>query len=199
MARLFPGPGGATLLQPAASAVSWLGMVLAVIAGSIAIGLSAQISVGIPIGPVPITGQTMVVLLIGAAYGSRLGAVTVLAYLAQGAGGLPVFANGGAGTAVLSGPSGGYLLGFAAAALVVGWLAERGWDRRVLTAALAMVIGNAVIYACGVTRLAEFVGWEHVWSAGVQPFLPGDALKIALASGLLPGAWWLRERLPGSR
>lgn len=199
MARAFPGPGGATQLQPTAGGAALPAVLLAVIAGSIAIGVSAQVSIGIPIGPVPITGQTLVVLLIGAAYGSRLGAATVLAYLAQGAVGMPVFANGGAGLAVLTGPTGGYLAGFVMAAFLVGWLAERGWDRRAATTVLAMVAGNAVIYACGVTRLAEFIGWDRVWSAGVQPFLAGDALKVALASGILPGAWWLRERLTGQR
>ena len=199
MARAFPGPGGATLLQPTAGGAALPAVLLAVIAGSIAIGVSAQVSIGIPIGPVPITGQTLVVLLIGAAYGSRLGAATVLSYLAQGAVGMPVFANGGAGLAVLTGPTGGYLAGFVMAAFLVGWLAERGWDRRAATTVLAMVAGNAVIYACGVTRLAEFIGWDRVWSAGVQPFLAGDALKVALASGILRGAWWLRERLTGQR
>lgn len=199
MSRLIIGPGGATLLHPAAEYRSLLVTVFAVLVGSVAMGLSAQVSIGIPIGPVPITGQTLVALLIGAVYGSRLGAVTVLVYLAQGAAGLPVFSNGGSGLAFLSGPTGGYLFGFAAAAFVVGWLAERGWDRRVFTTALAMVIGNLVIYACGVTNLSRFVGWDGVWAAGVQPFLPGDALKIALASGLLPGAWWVRSRLLGDR
>lgn len=172
---------------------------LAIALASAFIGLTAQISVALRVGPVPVSGQTLGVLLVGSALGSRLGMLAVLAYLAEGLAGLPVFAGGGAGWVVLSGPTGGYLAGFVVAAGLVGFLAERGWDRHPLSMALAMTLGTVVIIACGVVRLSDFVGWQHVWAAGVQPFLAGDALKIALASGLLPGAWWLRSMLGGPR
>lgn len=112
-------------------------LVFLVVAGSVLIALLAQLE--IPLQPVPITGQTFGVLLVGALLGSRLGAVTVLTYLAWGAIGLPVFAGGISGPARLVGPTGGYLVGFVGAAFLVGWLSERGWDRRILTTAVAML------------------------------------------------------------
>ncbi len=186
--------GGPTLIGGAA-ARGWVALATAVIAGTLLLWWSARIAINLPFSPVPVTGQTFAALLIGAAYGSRLGTATVLAYIAQGLVGLPVFANGGSGWVWLSGPTGGYIVGFAAGALVVGWLAERGWDRKPVTAALAMVAGNLAIYALGVANLQRFLGWEGVWAGGVQPFLIGDAVKIALAAGLLPAAWFVRERL----
>ncbi|MDA1061687.1 MAG: biotin transporter BioY [Chloroflexi bacterium] len=168
-----------------------------VVVGSLLVALTARVEVEIGIGPVPITGQTFGVLLIGATYGSTLGIATLTAYLIEGAVGLPVFAGGGSGVATLNGPTGGYLFGFAVTAYLVGKLAERGWTRSIPLTLLAMVIGNLVIYALGVARLQDFVGWEHVWSAGVRNFLPGDIVKILLAAGVLPGAWWIRERIGG--
>jgi len=129
------------------------------------------------------------VLLLGALYGSRRGPATVVAYLTLGAIGLPVFAAGAAGLARFVGPTAGYLLGFVVAAFAVGSLCERGWDRRPWTAAASMIIGNLIIYATGILWLSRFVGWEAVLSAGVLPFLIGDALKIALATILLPSGW----------
>jgi biotin transport system substrate-specific component len=108
---------------------------------------------------------------------------------------LPVFAGGKAGLAVLLGPTGGYLIGFIAAAFVTGWLAERGWDRWPLTTALAMVFGNLVIYLFGVSWLAVFVGISKAPLLGMVPFIPGDILKIVLATVALPGAWWVVRRL----
>ena len=175
--------------------------------GSVLVAVCAQIN--IPLQPVPITGQTLGVLLAGAVLGSRLGALSLAAYLAEGLAGLPVFAGGTnawtptrtPGVPVILGPTAGYLVGFVAAAYVVGWLAERGWDRRVLTAALAMVVGNLVIYALGLAGLARFVPAGSLLPFGLLPFLPGDALKIALAAAVLPGAWALtrsKSRAPGS-
>ena len=192
--RSRSGSSGRTPIGNAA-AQGWVAPAVAVVVGTLLLWWSARISFNVPYSPVPVTGQTFAVLLIGATYGSRLGAVTVLAYIAQGLVGLPVFANGGSGWAWLSGPTGGYIFGFAAGAFVVGWLAERGWDRKPQTAALAMVAGNLAIYALGVAQLQRFVGWENVWAGGVEPFLVGDAVKIALAAGLLPAAWFVRERL----
>ena len=167
--------------------------IVLIAAGSVLMTVSAKLTV--PFWPVPLSMQTFAALLIGAAYGWRLGGITVFAYLAQGAMGVPVFAGAGAGLPYLLGPTGGYLLGFAIGAVVVGWLAERGWDRRVLTTLAAMVVGNLVIYALGVGWLTTIVGSvERAFALGLLPFLLGDALKIALATALLPYAWSLIQR-----
>lgn len=160
-----------------------------VLTGSWLIALSAQIE--IPFWPVPLTGQTFGVLLIAALLGSRRGALSVLTYLVQGAMGLPVFAGGTTGIVKFAGPTGGYLIGFVAAALVVGWLSERGWDRHVAASAAAMVIGNITIYAFGLLWLANFVGWAAVLQVGLFPFIIGDLIKIALAALALPLGWAL--------
>jgi biotin transporter BioY len=154
--------------------------------------LSAQIA--FYIGPVPITGQTFAVLLAGALLGSRRGALSQLTYLAAGAMGAPIFAGWMGGPAVLLGPTGGYLVGFVAAAFVVGFLAERGWDRRIWSMALAMFIGNIVIYIFGLPWLARFVPESSVLSVGLYPFIPGDALKLVLAAVALPSGWALVNR-----
>lgn len=138
------------------------------------------------IGPVPHTLQTLVVLLIGASYGWRLGASTILAYLATGLSGLPVFAGEIAGAAALVGTTGGYLLGFVLAATLVGWLAERGWDKSIVLTVVAMVLGNLVIYAIGASWLASIIGAEKAWTFGVLPFLGVDAVKIGFAALALP-------------
>ncbi len=164
------------------------------VAGSLLVALSAQVALPLPFSPVPITGQTLAALLVGALLGRRLGAGALLIYLAQGALGLPVFAGGGLGLARLAGPTGGFLAGLVVAAYLVGWLAERGWDRRPATTVLAMLFGNAVIYAIGLIWLARFVGAGQLLAAGLLPFIPGDLLKIALAAGLLPSAWTLFGR-----
>lgn len=161
--------------------------ILLVLAGSWLMALLAQVAV--PLWPVPITGQTFGVLLIGALLGSRRGALTVLAYLAQGALGLPVFSGGMGGLARFAGPTGGYLLGFVAAAFVVGWLTEQGMNRTFATTAFSMLVGNAVIYAVGLPFLAAFVGWDVAFKLGILPFLLGDVLKVILAAVVLPQAW----------
>lgn len=174
---------------------------LLILGGSLFTALMAQIAIPLPFTPVPITGQTMAVLLVGAALGSRRGALSMAAYLLEGALGLPVFAGGATGLARLHGPTGGYLLGFLAAAFITGWLAERGWDRRPFTAALAMLIGNAMIYLFGLPWLAffleGFLGPKGALALGLLPFIPGDLLKLALAAFLLPSAWWMVRTIPG--
>jgi biotin transport system substrate-specific component len=171
--------------------------VLLVLAGSALIALSAQVAVPLPFSPVPVTGQTFAVLLVGAALGRTRGSAAVLAYLAEGAAGLPVFAGGLAGPAVLLGPTGGYLFGFLPAAWICGALAERGWDRRLLTTLAAMAAGDLAIFAVGVPWLARFVGAENALAFGVAPFLIGNLSKIVLAAGILPVAWACVRRSRG--
>ncbi|HPQ39808.1 MAG TPA: biotin transporter BioY, partial [bacterium] len=141
-----------------------------VLTGTLLITLLARVAIPLPFSPIPFTGQTLAVLLVGALLGSRLGALTVAAYVAQGAAGLPVFAQG-AGPAYLAGPTGGYLLGCIAAAWITGCLAERGWDRSFFTAAMAMLAGNTAIYLVGLTWLMMFTGPGEVLSLGLYPFI----------------------------
>ena len=167
--------------------------VLLILSFSVVTALSAQIA--FYIGPVPITGQTFAVLLAAALLGSRRGALSQLTYLGMGAMGAPIFAGWHGGIGVLMGPTGGYLIGFVAAAFVVGFLAERGWDRRFWSMALAMLIGNIVIYAFGLPWLANFVPSGSVLAAGLYPFIPGDLTKLVLATIALPSGWALVNRL----
>ncbi|MDY6907350.1 MAG: biotin transporter BioY [Chloroflexota bacterium] len=167
--------------------------VLLVLSFSALTALSAQIAFFI--GPVPITGQTFAVLLAGALLGARRGALSQITYLAAGAMGAPILAGWHGGLPYMMGPTGGYLIGFVAAAFVVGLLAERGWDRRVWTTAAAMLIGSIAIYACGLLWLTRFVGGGSVLSVGLYPFVIGDIAKLVLASVLLPGGWALLKRL----
>ena len=165
---------------------------LLVVLGSVFLAVCAQIYV--PLEPVPITMQTFGVLVLGMAYGWRLGMASIGLYLLEGAAGLPVFAGFLGGLPVLFGPTGGYLVGFLLAAGLVGWLAERHWDRNPITTALAMLLGNVAIYVPGLLVLALFVGAEDVLKFGLWPFLIGDAFKLALAAGLMPVAWYLLRR-----
>lgn len=160
--------------------------ILTVLAGTALLWLSAKVSV--PFYPVPMTLQPLAALLLGAALGPRLAGATVATYLLEGAMGLPVFSAGG-GIAYLMGPTGGYLVGFLIAAVGVGALAERGWDRNVFTMALAMAIGVALIYIPGVLWLTKLAGSQVAISKGLLPFLLGDALKIAIGALLMPAAW----------
>ena len=160
------------------------------ICGSLFVAAAAQFQV--PLWPVPITGQTFAVLIVGMAFGMRLGAATLMLYMAEGMVGLPVFAKLSAGPAVMAGPTGGYIVGFILAAGLVGYLSERGWDRSILRTALAMLLGNIAIYVPGLLWLGTVVGWDKpVLEWGLTPFLLGDLLKLALAAALLPAAWKL--------
>lgn len=173
-----------------------------ILGGSLFTAWMARIAIPLPFTPVPITGQTLAVLLVGAALGSRRGALSMAAYVLEGALGLPVFAGGAAGLARVLGPTGGYLIGFIAAAFLTGWLAERGWDRQPFTAALAMLAGNIVIYLFGLPWLARFVGGflgpKGALTLGLLPFIPGDLLKLALAALLLPFAWRVVRDVQGA-
>jgi biotin transporter BioY len=160
---------------------------------------AAMAQVSLWIGPVPVTGQTFAVLLAGILLGSIRGALSQITYLAIGATGVPFwFALGGPpGIARLLGPSGGYLLGFVAAAFVTGYLAERGWDRHIWTTALAMLAGNAVIYLFGLPWLARFVPGDSVLKFGLYPFLAGDTAKIVAATLIPPISWRILKHLKG--
>jgi biotin transport system substrate-specific component len=180
---------------PAQGAGRFVRAALLAVGGSALLTLSAKLQV--PFYPVPMTMQTLVVLLIGLAYGFPLGMATVLLYLAEGAAGLPVFAGTpekGIGLAYMIGPTGGYLAGFALAAALAGWIAERRRDPGAL--ALAVIAGSFAIYLPGVLWLARFVGSDKALELGLLPFLWGDVLKAALALALaLGGAALVRRRL----
>jgi len=152
-----------------------------VLAGNILLAASAHAKV--PFYPVPMTMQTLVVLILGAAYGWKLGAATVIAYLAEGIAGLPIF-TGGMGPAYFMGPTGGYLVGFALAATLAGWLAERGLIRRAPFALLGMLVADALILGLGLAWLSHLIGFDKALALGIVPFLPGEGLKIVLATAL---------------
>ncbi len=162
-----------------------------ILGGSAFVALAARIAIPLPFTPVPITGQTLAVLMVGALLGSKRGALSLLLYLLEGAAGLPVFAGGTSNLYRLFGPTGGYLFGFVAAAFVTGWLAERHWDRKFWSNFLAMLIGNIIIYVFGLPWLARFIGMERVLVAGLYPFIPGDLVKLVIATLALPSAWKL--------
>lgn len=161
--------------------------------------LTVSAKLNIPFYPVPVTMQTLAVMLIGAACGARLGGATVLAYLAAGAAGLPVFAGTpekGIGLAYMMGPTGGYLMGFFVAAVITGMLAERGYGRSILRTALAMTIGTIIIFAFGLAWLGTLLGWDKpILEWGLYPFIYGAVLKIALGAAIMPAAWALLARL----
>src|SRR5215210_742051 len=177
-----------------ASAAIRAGAVLFITAATAA---AAQISVHLPFTPVPFAMQDMVVLIGGAALGSRLGMSAQIVYLAAGIAGLPVFAASAVlpqGPLRLLGPTGGYLLSYPVAAYLTGRLAERGFDRRYATSVIAMIAGLAVIFAFGVSWLAMFarpaaLGYAAALSAGLYPFLAGDVLKVLFGAAVLPAVW----------
>jgi biotin transport system substrate-specific component len=177
---------------PAADRLNLVRQGLLVIAGSLLMTLAAKIEV--PFWPVPMTLQTFATFVIGMAFGWRLAGATIMLYLGQGAAGLPVFASGG-GIVYFTGPTAGYLVGFLAAAVLVGWLAERGWDRNVTQTLAALVLGELVILGLGGAWMSVLFGPAKAWAAGIAPFLLGDALKIALAALLVPACWKLLGKL----
>lgn len=192
MDTTYPKPD--TLIGTALAPLDWTRSIGLVFFFSLLVALSAQIVV--PVGPVPITAQTFAVLLTGALLGSRLGAITMIVYLMEGASGLPFFYGGSSGVAHLFGQTGGYLVAFPAAAFITGAFAEHGWDRRFWSAAAAMAFGSAVIMVTGwmyfsiVTSTPPLVAFQHT----VLKFIPGDIIKIALAAAALPAGWRLLKR-----
>jgi biotin transport system substrate-specific component len=169
-----------------------------VLVAAMVIYLSARVAFPIPGTPVPVTGQTFGVLLVGGALGLRRGVAATLLYVLLGVVGLPFFAEGHAGLATVLGSTGGYLVGFVLAGAIVGRLAELGWDRRLGGSIAAMLIGNLAIYVIGVPWLMVVTGATPAQAIeqGLTPFLRGDALKIGLAALLFPAAWWVVGRRP---
>jgi biotin transport system substrate-specific component len=167
--------------------------------GALFIFLTAKIAIPVPGSPVPITGQTFGVLLVGGALGFRRGAASIALYILIGLVGLPFFAEGKGGVSVILGATGGYLVGFLVAGSVVGRLAELGWDRRIIGALGAMAIGNVVIYLIGVPWLMAVAHYDLATgiAKGLTPFLLGDAIKLVLAAAAFPAAWWIVGRRPG--
>ena len=168
----------------------WLRDMILIVLGALFVAALAQVKVPLPFTPVPLTGQTFAVLLIGATLGSARGAASMALYIVLGTLGMPVFAGGASGLTYLTGATLGYLVGFVIAAYVIGLLAERGLERSVRTSLLPFLLGTIIIYACGVAWLAIVLGsLGQAFMAGVVPFLIGDAIKLVVAAVVLPAAW----------
>ena len=181
----------ADLLRPSEKISAVIYDITLIIGGSLLIALSARLKVLLPFSPVPVTAQTFAVLMIGALFGAKLGCLAALAYIVEGALGLPFFSSGG-GYTVFLGRTGGYLIGFVPAAYVTGFLAQKGWDRRIGTTVLAMIFGNIVIYTFGLLWLSRLMGIsKSVLSVGLYPFIVFDLAKIVLAAAVLPAGWKL--------
>lgn len=178
-----------TLADVAMPRAGVLQNVVLVVLASLLTAAAAQVEIRLPWTPVPITGQTFMVLLTGAVLGARRAFLAMALYLVEGACGLPFFAGGAAGLAKLLGPSGGYLVAFPFAALVTGLLAERAWDRKSVTMFFAMLLGSTVIFGLGLAQLSRFVPANQLVAAGLAPFVIGDFVKSALAAGVFPLAW----------
>ncbi len=183
--------------QQEVSSLKWIRMFTLVIAGNILLVLASKAS--IPYGSVPFTFQTLAILLIGMAYGSRLGTATVGIFLAEGAAGLPVFYSAKAGLAYFAGPTAGYLVGFLVAVAVVGFLAERGYGKSPVSTLLAMLAGEIIIFALGLVWLSYLIGFEKAFQGGFLLFVPWECVKMAMAMALLPGAWKLVRRIRRDR
>ncbi|MGX7742580.1 biotin transporter BioY [Rhodopseudomonas parapalustris] len=173
---------------------AWLRLAVLLVFGTVLLALSAKVNIPLPL--VPMTLQTLVVVLIGAAYGARLGAATLILYLVEGAAGLPVFAGPVGGLVPLLGPTAGYLAGFVVAAFLVGWFAERGFDRSVAKLFAAMLTGHLAILTFGFAWLAFglHLGIAKAWWGGVVPFLAGSLIKSALGAALLPAVRRIVDR-----
>jgi biotin transport system substrate-specific component len=183
-----------TLISAALAPLDWTRSVSLAVVFSLLTALAAQIV--IPVGPVPITGQTFAVLLTGALLGSRLGAMAMIVYLAEGAVGLPFFYGAHGGIGHLLGQTGGYLVAFPAAAFITGAFAENGWDKRFITAVAAMAVGSIVILLTGWVWFATITSTPLpvAFKLSVAPHLAGDAIKILLAAAVLPTGWALLKR-----
>lgn len=183
------------LALPQNKTLRLVSQLLLVVAGTLALTLSAKTKV--LLGPVDLSLQTLVVLLIGAAFGWRLAVATLLLYLAEGAMGFPVFQSTpekGIGLAYMVGPTGGYLAGFIVMAAIVGWAADKGLDRNPIKLFGVMVAADALMLAMGFAWLALLIGADKAWTFGVAPFIVPDLIKAALAAALVPAVWQLIRR-----
>lgn len=168
----------------------WLRDTILIVLGTLFVAALAQVKIALPFTPVPLTGQTFAVLLLGATLGSKRSVVSMVFYIALGTLGLPIFAGGASGVAYLSGATLGYLIGFVVAAYVIGLLAERGLERSVRTSLIPFLVGTLIIYFCGVAWLTVLLGsLSKALAAGLLPFLIGDAIKLLAAGFVLPAAW----------
>jgi biotin transport system substrate-specific component len=172
----------AAMLRPQIKKEALLYNFILIVGASIFIALSAQIAFNVPFSPVPVTGQTFAVILVGAFLGSRAGSLTIIAYLLEGISGLPVFAQAQFGIVHLFGPTGGYLAGFVPAAFLCGWLVESGWGKSYLSTLGIMTIGTIVIFVCGLTWLKVLTGTENILLIGFYPYITGAIIKIVLAT-----------------
>ena len=191
----------ATLRVAAVPGAGVMTDVALVVLGAGLIAGSAQLSIPLPFTPVPITGQTFAVLVVGASLGSLRGGASGLLYVLIGLAGAPVYASGGHGLDVITGASGGYLVSYPFVGALTGWLAERRWDRRFSSAVGAMLTGNVIIYLVGLPWLAVVLhtSLKKTLELGLYPFVPGDIFKLYLAAAALPAAWKLVERVDRSK
>ena len=184
----------AAQFRPQIKREAFLYDIVLVIGASIFIALSAQIAFNVPFSPVPITGQTLAVILTGSILGSRRGSLAVIAYLLEGISGLPVFAQAQFGLIHLLGPTGGYLLGFVPAAFICGLLAEFGWGKTIFGVLGMMTVGTMVIFICGLSWLMIFFGNDNVLVVGFYPYVSGAVIKIALAAIVFRLGWHALEK-----
>jgi biotin transport system substrate-specific component len=194
-------PNAATLRLALVPRTGLLTDALLVLGGAAFVAIAAQISIPLSFTPVPITGQTFAVLLVGGALGARLGVLSLMLYWLAGIAGAPVYADQQSGWETFMGPTGGYLIGFVIAAGVTGLLAQRRWDRRFSSSVTAMLTASVIIYACGLPWLAAEIdtGLEATLEAGLYPFVIGDVIKLYLAGALLPAAWTAIRRFRGDQ
>ncbi len=178
---------------------TWASDIALVIAGTALVAVLAQVA--IPLWPVPVTGQTLAVLLVGAGLGAARGAASLSLYALLGAVGLPIYSEASSGWSVLMGPTGGYIIGFIASAAIVGWAAERSWDRGWYKPIITFIGGSLVVFAFGLPWLAVALGQlglpndlQSVLIAGFYPFIIGGLIKAAIAAALLPALWAAAER-----
>jgi len=173
--------------------------IVLVVAGAALVTVLAQVA--IPLWPVPITGQTLAVLLVGSTLGWARGAISMVLYAVLGLVGVPVYSDGSHGAGVLFGATGGYIVGFIVSAALVGWLAERQWDRKILKAIVTFVAGSVVVFAIGLPWLAVVLHTDlpTTLQYGLYPFILGGIIKAAIAAGLLPLAWWGADRIAKKR
>jgi biotin transport system substrate-specific component len=195
MSATMMNPVLAEAIGPSEGTALRIKQVILVVAGIALLAIASQIKVMVPPSPVPVNLGTFAVLTIGAAYGPRLGLVTILGYMLIGALGFDIFASSTAelnGVSYMMGSTGGYLFGYVLATLALGLMARRGWDKSVLLMAAAMLIGNVILYVPGLVWLGQLYGWDKpILEWGLTPFVIGDAMKLALAALLLPAVWKL--------